>query len=273
MQLQLETTNVCQADCVFCPYAVMHRPKGTMPWDLFTKIIDEATTIPLLDALTLTGLGEPLLDRYLVERIAYIRARMARISITLVTNGTLLTEALIDRLIAAGLSTLSISLNAITAVKRQAIMRLPTEDFDRVVAMCRYAIAAGQGRMQTIVKGVLSPDLMEASDHQAFLQEWGSVDNGGHGFVHLEGNWAGAIRPMRIVPTSACGRALQQIMVLWDGRVSSCCFDSEGAQTFGDLHTRTLREIYNEGPHVAFRRDHSEGRRANHALCANCTAI
>jgi MoaA/NifB/PqqE/SkfB family radical SAM enzyme len=103
IQLQIETTNVCQADCVFCPYGVMERPKGTMALDLYRRIIDEAATIPVIEKLTLTGLGETLLDRHLIERVRYARRVLpAGVAIDLYTNGNLLRPKTTDALLEAG---------------------------------------------------------------------------------------------------------------------------------------------------------------------------
>lgn len=274
MQLQIETTNVCQAACVFCEYPTMKRPKGTMEMGLFERIIDEATTLPLIDHITITGLGEPLLDRFLVERVRYIRNSMRAIPIDVYTNGNLLRPALTDALIAAGLTTLYVSLNAVTAEKRREVMKL--DDFDQVVDYTHYAIKAAKksGKMRVIVKGIVSKDLMENGEQDQFLQQWGGpVDRGGSAFLHLEGNWAGAVWPMRVLMKAPCSRALNQIMVLQDGRVSLCCFDGEGREILGDLNTQTIREVFNGPRAVSIRQAHIEGRRNEIGICAGCTGI
>lgn len=286
IQLQIETTNVCQADCVFCPYSVMQRPKGTMDLALYKRIVDEAATIPSIEKLTLTGLGETLLDRHLVARIDYARRTLpAGVSIDLYTNGSLLRPKLTDALIAAGLDVLYVSLNATTAEKRREIMHL--DDFDRVMAYTQYAIAAfderaaalglpaNRQRLRVIVKGIASKDLMEVGEHEQFQQSWGGDwDKGGAAYLHLEGNWAGSIgAKMRTQPRNACSRALGQIMVLWTGEVSLCCFDAEGAVILGDLRTQTLREMYGGPKALGIREAHVNGRRSELELCRTCTAI
>lgn len=273
LQLQIETTNVCQADCCFCPYTSMQRPKGTMAFDLYKKIIDEAATVPIIEKVTLTGLGETLLDRHLVARITYTRKAMPAIPIDLYTNGSLLRPKLIDQLVDAGLSILYVSLNATNREKRREIMKL--DDYDQVIEQIHYAMAAGAGKMAVVIKGIASKDLMEVGEHEFFLEQWnGPTDRGGNAYLHLEGNWAGSIgQKMRTRPKSACGRALSQIMVLWDGRVSLCCFDAEGAVILGDLNRQTLREIYNGQPALGIREAHVDGRRGELPLCATCTAI
>ena len=243
-----------------------------MKMDLFRKIVDEATDIPRIDSVCLTGLGETLLDPQLLERVRYIRQRMPAVRIDLYTNGTFLRAPLIDQLMDAGISVLYISLNAVSADKRERIMGLT--DFDVVVKQIDYAIAAAEGRAKVFVKAVGEKDLIEKEEVEAFLARWGgSYLEGGHAFVHLEGNWAGKTWPVRLVSNTACDRAIDQIMVLWDGRVTGCCHMGEGEIIFGDLTTQTMREVYNSDPYVQFRLDHMEGRRKDIPTCAYCTSI
>lgn len=288
IQLQIETTNVCNADCCFCPYSVMHRPKGTMDLALYKRIVDEAATVAVIEKLTLTGLGETLLDRFLVERIRYARRVLPKgVSIDLYTNGSLLRPKMTDALLEAGLDVLYVSLNATSREKRLEIMQL--DDFEQVVGYTQYAIKAFEAAalakgfppavdrktLRVIVKGIASKDLMEVGEHEQFQNQWqGDWEKGGAAYLHLEGNWAGSVgAKMRTRPRSACGRALGQIMVLWTGEVSLCCFDAEGAVILGDLRTQTLREVYGGQPALGIREAHMEGRRGELPLCATCTAI
>jgi sulfatase maturation enzyme AslB (radical SAM superfamily) len=38
--LQIESTNLCNAKCVFCPRDEMHRRQGVMDMDLYRKVVD-----------------------------------------------------------------------------------------------------------------------------------------------------------------------------------------------------------------------------------------
>jgi hypothetical protein len=253
----------------------MTRQKGVMDMDLFKKLIDEAAALPLIDHITLTGLGEPLVDRHVYDRIRHIRKRMPAILTDIYTSGHTLTFEQIDKLRAAGLSVLYISLNAVTGEKRKAVMKV--DDFDKVCDAADYAIEQynEHGGMKVIVKAVCSKDLFDIGDAEKFILRWnGKTENGGNAFLHLEGNWAGAVWPMRAGPQlEPCSRALQQIMVLWDGRVSLCCFDGSGKEILGDTRTHTIKEIFNAPKATGIREAHWQGRRDTIPLCATCTAI
>lgn len=240
-----------------------------MDRDLCRKILTEAATIPQINSVCFTGLGEPLIDQYLEERIAFARKLCPEWVIDVYTAGTHLTNVKAVALADAGLTNLYVSLNAVSAEKRLAIMGLP--DFDKVVEQIRYATAIGKYRV--VVKAVSEKDLFEMGENEIFMAMWGDFREGGQGFLHQEGNWAGETYLPRITPTAGCSRALGQIMVLWDGRVSLCCFDGEGKEILGDLRTQTIREVYN-GPHATgIREAHFTGKRASIPICAGCTGI
>ncbi len=254
----------------------MKRQRGTMSMDLYRKIIDEAATIPIFSDVTLTGLGEPLMDKHLIERVQYARSKIpAETKITVYTNGTYLTAEKAQALSDAGVSRLYVSLNAIDARRRKAIMAL--DDFDLVEAQITKAIEifekAGKGQ-RLIVKAVVTKDLFEPGEPDKFIERWGGMwDKGGNAFIHMEGNWAGTMYPVRVTPMSTCHRAIGEIMVLWDGRVSICCFDGEGQFILGDLNKQGIREMYNSETAWNFRKAHAEGRRSELPLCSTCTAI
>jgi sulfatase maturation enzyme AslB (radical SAM superfamily) len=274
LQLQVEPINVCNADCVFCPYGEMKRAKGKMSMELYKKIIDDAANLPLINHLTLTGLGETLLDPHIVERVTYARQKMMPgVLIDLYTNGSNLTNEKAEALAKAGLGVLYVSLNAVNADARRQIMRL--NDFDKVKKYTRDAINIMEPLGTKVrVKTIVSKDLMQGEELEEFIKEWdGRHEDGGHAFCHLEGNWAGSMYDVRVHQNSACSRALKEIMVLSDGRVSLCCFDGEGQVILGDLNKQTIQEVYNSEKAFGIRKAHYDGRRGEIPICANCTGI
>ena len=43
--VQIESTNICNAKCVFCPRDDMHRRQGIMSFDLFRKVVEECAAL------------------------------------------------------------------------------------------------------------------------------------------------------------------------------------------------------------------------------------
>lgn len=276
----MATINICNGRCHFCVYRSKENtlPKGTMDMALYRKIIDEAKTIPEIDSIAFSALGEPLLDKHLVERVAYARkARPDWTPFELYTNGVFLTPEKFDALRDAGIDSLSISLNATNPRQHEAVMGIKGQ-YDKVVSHARYAAKHAQGKVDVIVKAVRNEDRFNESDQVRFYMQWGMRLRPdllpGIGQCVQECNWAGGNRTMRkLTPDSCCGRALTQLSILWDGTVTLCCYDPLAKYPFGDLKTQTIREIYNSDAYVRFREMHDENRASGHPLCRVCTRV
>ena len=275
IQLHFEPTGICNATCVFCTYASEENrklPKKPMPMDLYHKIINEAKDLAPITEIAFAGLGEPLLDPHIIERITYAKKARPEWRLEMYTNGVYLYPAVVDALKSAGLDILVISLNAVSAAQHRSIMGL-VDKFDRVCRHADYARSCDGIRVE--VRAVVTGDTFTQADAQTFIGRWGAVQFGGHGKLILEMNWAGAlgrtITPFD--PNSCCKRALEQISVHRDGRVNLCCLDPLGKYSWGDLKTQTIREIYNAAGYVEFREWHRDNQAARHPLCKVCTRI
>jgi MoaA/NifB/PqqE/SkfB family radical SAM enzyme len=118
-EIQVEVTGACNLACKMC--LVRYRPKlgkatGAMCFHTFRAIVDD---LPDLERVTLQGLGEPLLAPDLFRMIEYAAGRGVRMGFN--TNGTLLTRPRAERLVAAGLDWLHVSLDGATAATYESI--------------------------------------------------------------------------------------------------------------------------------------------------------
>lgn len=282
IQLHLATINTCNASCHFCTYASPENtlPKGVMSMDLYRRIIDDAASIPQIDSVAFSALGEPSLDRFLVERVAYARKmRPDWTPFEVYTNGTNMTPAKFDALRDAGVDSVTFSVNAVNPKQHEEIMGLKGM-FGKVVANARYATENHQGKVDVLVKAVRDDKHFTMEDQVRFYLTWGMRLRPdlmpGHGQVVWMCNWAGEIPLVdgRVIePNSSCGRALQQLSVLWDGKVTMCCFDPLNTFPLGDLSKQTIREVYNSEKYVTFREDHDNNQAAKYELCAKCTRV
>ncbi|PKO20118.1 hypothetical protein CVU37_01250 [candidate division BRC1 bacterium HGW-BRC1-1] len=108
--IYVEASFLCNLACRMCPRLLEGHKEGLMPMDRFMRLV------PLmrhLEAVVLTGYGEPLLHHDLHEFVALVHSCGA--SPRLSTNGTILNREKSDRLLDAGLDNLQISIDAGTA--------------------------------------------------------------------------------------------------------------------------------------------------------------
>jgi MoaA/NifB/PqqE/SkfB family radical SAM enzyme len=279
--LQLETTTTCNSVCSFCPYKDNKERRGkVMSMELFKKLMDEMATIPQIGVMVPQGIGEPLLDPLLDERLAYCRD--LDIYTFFFTNGYLLKPERFDRLVESGLDDLVVSLNAVNAEQHEKIMGVPGQ-FDKVVANCEYVLANKPDKMKFHIHAVKNDDTFNDYHAIAFQNRWGSAIKGtGVGKIIEEGNWGGLNRyaPIkgesmyRIGVDKGCWRANNLIYVLWDGKVTMCCYDPYGTKAiWGDLSVQTIREVYSNPEFVQFREDHWNNKATRQKHCRGCTRI
>lgn len=270
LQLQIENTSTCNAGCTFCPYPQSKRWGGVMDRDLYWKILQDAADVPLVTQITITGLGEPTLDPHLLWRVEQARKAKPDSRIDLFTNGVYMTPDRFDSLRNAGIDGMTFSLNAVNADQHREVMKLDGK-FDTVCSNLDYALE-NRGSVHIEIHAVEVAGWSK-EDTVAFYRRWGHVRMGGHGQMIREGNWTDRNTRREFKPNEYCFRATTYVYVLYDGRVSACCFDPTGKMTFGDLRTQSLREVYNSEPYVKFREAHFEDRADEYDICAKCTRI
>lgn len=252
-------------------YPALKRHGGLMSMGLFQRIMDQAADLKVISQLCLNGLGEPTLDPYIVERVAYSKKKRPDIGAEIFSNGVHLTPAKFDQLRDAGLGAITVSVNAVTPEQHEATMGLKGK-FDVVCANADYVIR-NRGKVKVEIHAVLSPEWTRQQMAE-FHGRWGHRANGGFGLLVYEANWAGANRTTyKFRPNESCHRALTQFHVMWDGRVTTCCFDPAGEQVFGDLKTQTIKEVYSNPVYVQFREDHFNDKADKYDICKNCTRI
>jgi len=260
--VQIESTNLCNAKCVFCPRDEMHRRQGVMAMDLYRKIVDECATLGITH-VRVHNYGEPFLDRQLVEKVRYAKERGIA-EVGMISNGSLITEEIARGMIEAGLDAINISVDAAgkDVFERTRIYL----DYDTVVANIRTLVRLRSELGRKHPKLILSfVRQNNSADEQAFIAEWSRVADKIH-ITDLH-NWAGTLNTQSDVQFP-CYRLWLTFTVLWDGRVSLCCADFDGRNILGDLRTSSIAEIWNSPAYRAVRRQQLE--HGGPEICRTC---
>jgi hypothetical protein len=250
--VQIESTNICNAKCVFCPRDEMHRRQGIMTVELFRKIVDECVELGITH-VRMHNYGEAFIDRQLVEKVRYAKQKGIR-EVGVISNGSLITEAVARGIIEAGLDAINISVDA--AGKEVFETTRVGLKYDKVIAnierLVRIRAESGKRRPKLILSFVRQNN---TADEQAFIEHWRAIADKVH--VTDLHNWAGTLNTESDV-NYPCYRPWLTFTALWDGRVSLCCADFDGKIILGDLNTSSIREIWNAEPYREARRQHLE---------------
>ena len=105
----IEPTNICNANCTFCGYRFLEKPKSTMSLEIFRKVVDDYASEGGGELSLTPTVGDPLVDGKILEKIAYARSVPEIRSIFLYTNGILLDKFGYEEFMKSGVTRLAIS--------------------------------------------------------------------------------------------------------------------------------------------------------------------
>jgi radical SAM protein with 4Fe4S-binding SPASM domain len=271
---QVELTNRCPFRCAFCPRGVpgkMERPIGFMELALFERLLDQLHPMQArYRPLELHHLGESLLHPEVDRFAAAAAARGLPTEMSL--NPALLTPELGQRLLAAGLRRIVVSLDGMDDETSMAL-RGPAARYDRSERHLDALLAAVAAAPDPPTVVIQMLDLhRNQPQHEAFLARWGKT---GLPTVHavikdLDGPDPDLGRPTSRPLSYLCSYPWRSVVVLWDGRVVPCCRDDDARLVLGDLHTESLAQIWRGPRALELRRAHRSGNTPEGHLCHGC---
>jgi radical SAM protein with 4Fe4S-binding SPASM domain len=136
--LEIEPTNACNMDCLFCGRQAMKRPIAYLDYGIYKDIINEASQYECFKGISsFSGWGEPLLHPYIFKMIRY--AKNKNLLTSIITNGLLLNNGNINKLLDTGIDHIKISLQGANIkeyeiLRKKGIYDIVVENVERLVA-------------------------------------------------------------------------------------------------------------------------------------------
>jgi len=254
--LIIEPTNTCNLRCTFCFVTEgMTREDGFMEFDLFKKIIDDS---PDLEHLCMHNWGEPLLHKDIFKMIEYAKNKGVNY-VVMNTNGTLLTDKMIDQIVDSKLDIIRFSIDG------------SAETFKRVRGVELKKIEQNINKLKN-VKEIRRPELKMGVVFTIEEDTEGDVED----YIT---HWEKIVDHVRLQPklitsprTEVCpepfGKDYGKLVVLWDGRVIPCCVDYNANLTIGSVQNNTIPNLWKNEKMDLLRKQHLKGQFPD--TCANC---
>jgi len=267
----VETTAKCNIYCPMCPRETHPQPKEDMTGGTFQALVTQ--TGSTAEHMMLIGLGEPLLDPKIFDRISHCDRH--GISTLISTNGTLLDEKAAARLLSSPLEHITLSFDGYS--KETFEFYRKGAKFERVrdnfVRFCRMKQERGS-RMQVVVQMVR----MDGNRHEvdAFTQYWRGIP--GVDLIRVKEDETNLMRP-----GAGDGREWKHpCHYLWrgamyvkhNGDVYPCCqsYMLDG-EPVGNVNRQSMPEIFNSEAMQEMRRLHVAGRAGEIGICARCCTV
>ena len=285
--LIVDPASHCNFKCRFCPTGDLEliqstgRYQGAMAFDTFKKIIDDLQEFSEpVRVLRLYKEGEPLMNKRFAEMVGYARQsdKIKRIDTT--TNGVLLTPKTSEKVIAAGIDQINISVNGIR--NEQFVELVKTKvNFERYIDNIKYLYGI-RGDCEIYVKAI--KENLSEDDQKRFLDIFGDIADRVF-FEHLFPNWPGfdddiipkdcavGLYGDEVIERSVCPYIFYSTTVNSDGSVSLCVQDWARKLVVGSVAEQSVKDIWLGQRINAHRLSHLNGCRKNNATCGQCQCM
>ena len=261
----VETTNYCNAKCVFCPNALLKRGRHHMTDTLFESIIEQCREFRL-GAIEPFLQGEPFSDPKIMPRLEMIHRRLPETKLRLYTNGYALTPARTDALMGFGVDHLYVSLNTTDPERYRADIGL---DLERTLANLRYL--ADPKRRARVARNItfrmLRSNDTTLAEQNAFIRF--CKESGVRHFIVGLFNYKGEVQSELPIPGFPCEH-MDRLDILSNGIVTLCCMDQEGEFAWGDATKEPILDIYRGAVARKYRQMLWAGKRRQIHPCDTC---
>lgn len=267
------TTGTCNASCIHCPTgkaSTANSPRGTMPMEIFHKIIDGIAEegIAVESHIGFGLFGDGLVDPLVVERARYVHATLPDVIFSVNTNGAAYNSAK-HKALYPYVTLIALHCESLTPEtydylmtplraknvfpKYEQILR----DFPGKVRVSVPVSRANRDELETIRDWFLSRGAKEVvfDPMSSRCMQDQSL------FRKL------SLSPLPIHCTSSVTRDL---IVDCDGAVLPCCNDFVREQPIGNLAIETFRETMTNLARRQFAEMMDAGRHAEVPLCTRC---
>jgi len=260
LALIIETINICNNDCIICPYSMQHRRKQTMDVGLFAKIIKDYSSIGGGNLGLTPMTGEIFLDKYLAERLEIIKSEPSISSVSVITNASTVhrfNDAQLSNLI-SNFDRISVSVYGLDPEEYEVMTR--KNQYDRMLdGIVRLLALGGPKKISLSIRHLKARAPEQVASWLANIGAQSKVNSSDIRYDWTRGyaNW-GVFDTAKELPFEAewwpvrenrrqCAMPLVSAQVLSDGTVSFCAcmdFDAHSGLVLGNIKESTFAELF-----------------------------
>lgn len=259
----------CNAKCTFCSYRFKKRSPQPMPEEIIHKVVDEigasGETIEIMPYFY----GEPLMNPTLFQTCDYIVEHAPHATISLSTNGSLLTRENTEKLLSIKtLGFINFSVYAGTKETYEKLMGLPYDTIEKIKhTVTQFYLRRPDVRI--CIGATTDSRFVREDDIKELRWIFGNLV-----YPHTISFNSDHHQPEYIRKTpddTPCVTAFANVVVYCDGGVGLCCFDVNGDLLIGDVTKTSLLDAINSNVAIKYRRAHLHGLKDVISLCRTCT--
>lgn len=265
----LEPTNNCNLRCKMCPRG--SRSTGFMEWSLFTKTIDEISAVGNVTLVMHMG-GESLTHPRFLDMLDYVLAQRSKLrAVGFVTNGTLLSDKVQQKLVNLQVDWVTVSLDGLGKVNDE--IRIGSR-YDQIEENINSLLEKRGTKTKPNV-GLSLTDVGQARNEiDEFVKAW--VDKVDYIRVGVCQDNRNVIidrtyfNGLELETNKMCVSPFGSMAIFWNGDVAPCCTDINGKQILGNVSKQSLLSLWSGYNFKQMRYDMATHREHNHILCGTC---
>lgn len=298
--LFVEPTNSCNFRCVQCPhgldnYADLAGPVGNMSEKCFQKLLDDLREWKkkinpercLLKVIRLYLEGEPLINPAIAEMLKKFKENEIAERIEIVTNASLLTKEISEKLVSYGLDYLVVSIYAINDKKHEEVTntKVTPEQIRQNVKRLREIRDEKNKKTPFIYAKII--DTYDSEENNSFIRSYEGIAD--ETCIEKPMNW-NTIEEVNFIDKmyseekamsakaemekrkrrEVCPFPFHTMSIKGNGDVLVCCVDWLRKTKIGNIQEKSLEDIWNDEPLYQLRKLHIEGNRCENESCNEC---
>lgn len=258
--VSIETQVKCNAKCHFCPYPSSPRQGEEMPEELFLKIIDDLSVIPVSHSfnITLARINEPLLDPRLQYFHQVIADKLPSAIHGFWTNGTMLKNDILEWMSQYKNGSLSVSLNSVNEEEHVKMMGFGLKKVCQGLDNLHMMVESGQFTLTVILAAPFQSEAQAENFESVCRSRWPLFRPGVRPFFEWMGDShigssernasIASFQSVKNVKSFSCGQWFD-LHILANGYATKCCIDETGfvGDERYDTRNRNVLDIYKEG--------------------------
>lgn len=283
--INIDPADICNFQCKFCPTGdrelmkqTVGRNHGIMDFQLYKKIIDDICEFDnKVKVIRLYKDGEPLLNPYFADMVKYAKQSGCCDRVDTTTNASLLSHEISDKIIAAGLDRINISIEGVNEQQYLDFSGYKL-NYAALVDNIKY-FYEHKTNTEMIVK--TNGDILTEEQKQRFLDTFGDITDGI--FIEsimdcwptfeqnkVEVNEERGIYGQEIHEVLVCPYVFYSFAVNSDGTISLCFLDWHRKLVIGDAKKQKIKEVWLGKEMKNYQKLFLEGKRKTHYICQNC---
>ncbi|MFC1564148.1 radical SAM/SPASM domain-containing protein [candidate division KSB1 bacterium] len=263
--IQIETTILCNSECVFCPQNELTRRPKYMEEQIWKKIVDESrgrgiTYRPFL-------VNEPFVDSRMPEIIRYIKQdKTARVELN--SNGHIVKSTNIPEIIDSGLDYIRFSVDGFSQESYEKSGR--GGKLDKIVSNILGFIAERDRQKSGCFVEIRMIDLdCNKHEQQEYLDFWNGHADRATITELYSWPWTGQTEPFK----APCPKIRKEMFFMVNGNAALCCWDTYEKGIVGNIKDQTIEEIWLGDINQKYRKLLNKGDRDSILLCSKCDAF